>query len=86
MKKSCNFRQSKIMVADTKIKEKVNKYLDNADDRILKIVHAILKADADHDFWDNLPSVVREDIDIALLQSAAGHGTKHEEVMAKYKQ
>lgn len=74
------------MVADTKIKEEVNKYLDNADDRILKIVHAILKADADHDFWDNLPSVVREDIDIALLESAGWLGKKHEEVMAKYKQ
>ncbi len=73
------------MTPDTKIKEEVSKYLENADDRILKIVHAILKADSDHDFWDDLPSVVREDIDNSLLQSAAGQGIKHEEVMAKYK-
>ena len=40
------------MPLETNIREEVQHYLENADDRMLKIVHAILDADAEEDFWN----------------------------------
>jgi hypothetical protein len=59
-------------------------YLENTDDRILKIVHNILKTDAEEDFWDELPIVVQKNIQTAISQSEEGKGKSHKEVMAKY--
>jgi hypothetical protein len=66
------------------IRDEVNQYLDVADERILKIVHNILKTDAEEDFWDGLPVHVQENIQTAIKQSEEGKGKLHKEVMAKY--
>ena len=73
------------MDISTNIREEVNHYLENADERMLKIVHAILEADANEDFWDELPSSVQENIHTAINQSEQGLGKTHEAVMDKYK-
>jgi hypothetical protein len=62
----------------------VNQYLDVADERMLKIVHNILKSDAEEDFWDELPVVVQKNIRNAIKESEEGKGKTHKEVMAKY--
>ena len=66
------------------IREKVQHYLENADDRMLKIVHAILEADSQEDFWDELPIAVQDNIHIAIKQSEEGMGKSHNQVMSKY--
>jgi hypothetical protein len=65
-------------------RDEVNQYLDKADERILKIVHNILKTDAEEDFWDELPIGVQKNIQTAIKQSDEGKGKTHKEVMAKY--
>ncbi len=72
------------MNSTTNIRKEVNQYLDIADDRILKIVHNILKTDAEEDFWDELPHSVQKYIQTAIKQSVEGKGKSHKEVMAKY--
>jgi hypothetical protein len=66
------------------IREEVQHYLENADDRMLKIVHAILEADAEEDFWDELPTTLQDNIQTAIMQSEQGMGKSHSEVMSKY--
>jgi hypothetical protein len=72
------------MNSTTNIRKEVNHYLDIADERILKIVHNILKTDAEEDFWDELPTGVQKNINTAIKQSEEGKGKSHKEVMAKY--
>ncbi len=72
------------MSTTTNIRNELNQYLDVADERILKIVHNILKTDAEEDFWDELPDSVQKNIQTAIKQSEEGKGKSHEEVMAKY--
>lgn len=66
------------------IREKVQHYLENADDRMLKIVHAILEADSQEDFWDELPIAVQDNIHTAIKQSEERMGKSHNQVMSKY--
>jgi hypothetical protein len=66
------------------IRNEINKYLDVADERMLKIVHNILKTDAEEDFWDELPIGVQKNIQTAITQSEEGKGKSHKEVIAKY--
>lgn len=72
------------MNTTTNIRKEVNQYLNIADDRILKIVHNILKTDAEEDFWDELPIGVQKNIQTTIKQSEEGKGKSHKEVMAKY--
>ncbi len=72
------------MGTTAEIREEVNHYLENADEHILKIVHNILKTDAEEDFWDELPIGVRKNIQTAIKKSEEGKGKSHKEVIAKY--
>jgi len=63
----------------------VKKYIDEADDKTVKMVYAMLEANRTYDFWDELPDRVKADIDEAIKQADAGELVSHEEVMEKYK-
>ena len=69
----------------TSLRRDVKKYIETADDRVVKMVHAMLEADQETDFWDELPASVKADVKIALKQSDQGKGKPHSEVMKKYK-
>ena len=69
----------------TSLRRDVKKYIETADDRVVKMVHAMLEADQETDFWDELPAYVKADVKIALKQSDQGKGKPHSEVMKKYK-
>ena len=69
----------------TSLRRDVKKYIETADDRVVKMVHAMLEADKETDFWDELPASVKADVKIALKQSDQGKGKPHSEVMKKYK-
>lgn len=66
------------------LRKDVKKYIETADDRVVKMVHALLEADKEADFWDELPPIVKADVKTAIKQSALGKGKPHKEVMKKY--
>lgn len=66
------------------IRNKVKKYIDEADDRVVKMIYAMLKADREYDWWDDLPAAVKKDILKAEKQLDEGKGIPHEVVMKKY--
>ena len=67
------------------LRKQVKKYIDEADDKTVQMVYAMLEAEHQYDFWDELPDNVKEDIDEAIKQADAGKLLSHEEVMKKYK-
>ena len=69
----------------TSLRRDVKKYIETADDRVVKMVHAMLEADKETDFWDELPASVKADVKVAIKQSEQGKGKPHSEVMKKYK-
>ena len=66
------------------LRKDVKKYIETADERVVKMVHAMLEADKKSDLWDELPVSVQSDVKEALKQSAAGKGKPHKVVMKKY--
>ncbi len=58
--------------------------LDQADEKVLRMVQSILQIEQEYDFWDDLPEEVKNDVDEALIQSEKGLGETHEEVLKKY--
>ena len=66
------------------LRKKVKKYIDNADDKTVQMVYAMLEAENKYDFWDELPDEVKADIDISLSQADSGQLIAHEDVMSKY--
>jgi len=69
----------------TALRRDVKKYIETADTRVVKMVHAMLAADKETDLWDELTPAVKADVKIALKQSEQGKGKSHQDVMKKYK-
>jgi hypothetical protein len=67
------------------MRKHVKEYIDDADDKTVQMVFAMLEAEHKYDFWDELPDAVKADIDVAIKQADAGELYSHEEVMEKYK-
>jgi hypothetical protein len=67
------------------LKKEVLAEISKADIRVLKMVHAMLQANKEYDFWDDIPEPVKKDVDLAIKESEEGLGKSHEEVMLKYK-
>ena len=67
------------------LKKEVKKNIDKADERVLKIVNALLLADQEEDWYNELPDEVKVDLDISLQQEKEGLLTPHADVMKKYK-
>lgn len=73
------------MDALKQMRNDVKKYIDTADDKVVKMIHAMLEVDADSDWWDEMPDKVRADVEEAILQADRGEVMPHEEVKKKYK-
>ncbi len=67
------------------MKEQVKKYLDTADEKVVKMVHAMLEVDAQNDWWDDVSTEEKASIERGLKDAGAGRVTSHKEVMKKYK-
>ncbi|MEQ1676498.1 MAG: hypothetical protein ABL876_07350 [Chitinophagaceae bacterium] len=72
-------------MSNAEMRKKVKKYIDEADDHVVKMVYSLLEADREDDWWDDLPKEVQNSIDKAIAQLDAGKGIPHEVVMKKYK-
>lgn len=72
-------------MSSAEMRKKTKKMLDEADDHMVKMVYAILEADKEDDWWDDLPKEVQDSIDKAIAELDAGKGIPHDVVMKKYK-
>ena len=69
----------------TILKIKAKKYLDNADEKTIKMIYAMLEVDAQNDWWEDLPESAKDSIQRGLRDIENGKVTPHKEVMRKYK-
>jgi predicted transcriptional regulator len=67
------------------MRQEVKKYIETADEKVVKMMHAMLEVDADSDWWDIMPEKVKADVEAALLESEKGQVTPHEEIQKRYK-
>jgi site-specific recombinase XerC len=74
------------MTAEKMMRQEVKKYIDTADLKVVKMLHAMLEVDADSDWWDKMPNSIQEDIAAALLESKNGQTIPHEEIQKRYQQ
>jgi hypothetical protein len=65
--------------------EKHKKYIDQADVKIVKMIHAMLEAEQENDWWDDLSGEAKVSIEKRLKESEEGKVISHEAVMKKYR-
>ena len=69
----------------TILKNKAKKYLDNADEKTIKMIYAMLEVDAQNDWWDDLSESAKDSVQRGLKDVENGKVTQHKEVMKEYK-
>jgi len=57
------------------LRQEVKKYIETADAKVVKMMHAMLEVDADNGWWDSLPDEIRADAEAALAESEKGELT-----------
>lgn len=68
------------------LKKQVKKYIDTADEKVVKMVHAMLEINAEKDWWDDLPEDVKSEIAEAQKELDKGKGISHVKVKKLYSQ
>ncbi len=63
--------------------QKVKKYTDTADIKLVKMMYAMLEADADKLWWDTMPDRVKANVEAALIESEKGQVIAHRETQKK---
>ncbi|MCY7291574.1 MAG: hypothetical protein LH615_05260 [Ferruginibacter sp.] len=72
------------MNAEKTMRREVKKYIDTADVKVVKMVHAMLEVDAENDWWDTMPDAVKADVEAALMESEKGHTIPHADIQKRY--
>ena len=67
------------------LREEVKKYIETADAKVVRMMHAMLEVDAGSGWWDSLPDEIRTDAEAALAESEKGDVTSHAEIQKRYK-
>ena len=76
------------MTSAQKLDNQILGYLSRLSDKKKKAVLTVVKTLAEDDetvYWNELPTEIKESINIGLQQANAGMGKPHQEVMKKYK-
>ncbi len=55
------------------------KYIDTADIKSVKMMYAMLEADADKLWWDTMPDRVKANVEAAIFESQKGQMIPHRE-------
>ena len=71
-------------VEKKELKKEVKKYIDHADDRMLKAVRAMLQSDQEENWWNVISDEEKEAIEAGLKEMEEGKTIPHEDVMKKY--
>ena len=66
------------------MRQKVKRYIDNADESIIKMIYAMMETDVDSDWWKNMPDNIKEDVAAALQESESEILTSHETIQKRY--
>ena len=72
------------MDAVKQMRSDVKKYIENADSKVVKMVHAMPQVDAEADWWDELPDNVKADVEEAIRQADSGETIPHDKVKKNY--
>jgi hypothetical protein len=73
-------------MSSAEIRKKVKKYIDEADDNVVRMIYSMFESDKKHDdWWEELPDSIRRSIIKAENELKTGKGIPHEVVMKKYK-
>ena len=67
------------------LKKQAKKYIDTADEKVVKMIHAMLQINAETDWWDDTSDAAKISIEKGLKDAAAAKTKPHKEVMKKYK-
>ena len=67
------------------LRQEVKKYIETADAKVVRMMHAMLEVDAGSVWWDSLPDEIREDAEAALAESEKGELIPHAEIQKRYK-
>ncbi len=67
------------------LKKQTKKYIDTADENVVKMIHAMLEVNAEKDWWDHVSTSAKASIKKGLKDAEEGKVTTHKEVMKKYK-
>ncbi len=68
------------------MRKEVKEYIETADEKVVKMMHAMLEADAEDDWWNNMPDEIKTQVEEAIGQADRGEGIPHEEAMKKIKE
>ncbi len=68
------------------LKKQVKKYIDTADENVVKMVHAMLEVNAEKDWWDDLSPDEKKEINESLKDLDNGKGISHEDVKKTFPQ
>jgi len=68
------------------MRKEVKEYIDTADEKVVKMMHAMLEADAEDDWWDSMPDEIKAQVEEAIGQADRGEVISHEEAMKKIKE
>jgi len=72
------------MDAVKQMRKDVKKYIDTADPKVVKMMHAMLEVDAYAGWWDEMPDNVKADVEEAIRQADNGEVIPHAEIKKKY--
>lgn len=62
------------------MKKQIKKYIDSADEKVVKMVHAMLEINAQDDWWDEISEEAKGSIEKGLKDIEARRVTPHKEV------
>lgn len=69
----------------TTLRKEVKRYIDTADEKVVKMIHAMLEVEQESDWWDGLSEKAKSSIDQGLKEARSGQVTPHDTVMKKYR-
>lgn len=72
------------MDAVKQMRKDVKKYIDTADPKVVKMMHAMLEVDAEVGWWDEMPDNIKADVEEAIRQADNGKTISHADVRKKY--
>ena len=68
------------------LRQEVKKYIDHADEKVVKMMYAMLETDAQAGWWDEMPDGIKAELEESIAQSNKGKVMTHEQVKKKYPQ
>jgi predicted transcriptional regulator len=74
-----------MMKGTVALRKETKKFIDNADVKTVKMIHALLEAEQESDWWDDLAPAEKASIERGLKDVEEGRVVPHETVMKKYK-